>query len=161
MTIAIVSFAPDHQEQILALSLRAWSPVFAKLEPAVPSYVYRAFYPGGWRARQATDIAEFLGNEGRHAWVAIRAGNVLGWVGARMHPEDRMGEIYIIAVDPDHQRHGIATALMNHAIAEMRGAGLAIVMVETGDHPGHDASRAAYEAVGFERWPVARYFRKL
>ena len=156
-----MTFAPDHEEQILALSLRAWSPVFAKLEPVVPPYVYRAFYPKGWEARQATDITGFLGTEGHHAWVAVRAGTVLGWVGARMHSEDRMGEIYIIAVDPDHQRHGIATALMNHAIADIRGAGMAIVMVETGDDPGHDASRAAYEAAGFERWPVARYFRKL
>jgi hypothetical protein len=27
--------------------------------------------------------------------------------------------------------------------------------------PGHAASRASYEAVGFERWPVARYFKAL
>jgi ribosomal protein S18 acetylase RimI-like enzyme len=82
-------------------------------------------------------------------------------VGIRMHPEDRMGEIYILAVDPDHQRRGIAVALMDHAMAQMRQAGLKMVMVETGDDPGHSASRATYESAGFERWPVARYFRKL
>ena len=43
----------------------------------------------------------------------------------------------------------------------MRSAGMQIVMVETGDDPGHAASRATYESIGFERWPVARYFREL
>jgi hypothetical protein len=33
--------------------------------------------------------------------------------------------------------------------------------VETGDDPGHAPARAAYERTGFERWPVARYFREL
>ena len=44
-----------------------------------------------------------------------------------------MGEIYIIAVDPDQQRWGIASALMDHAMLQMRRAGMAIAMVETGD----------------------------
>ena len=73
---------------------------------------------------------------------------------------DRMGEIYIIAVDPDQQRWGIASALMDHAMLQMRRAGMAIAMVETGDDPGHAASRAAFERAGFRRWPVARYFQE-
>ena len=161
MDFEITPFAPAYEPQVLALSLRAWAPVFEKLEPAVPPYVFRAFYPQGWQIRQAADIDAFLRAEGRHAWVAVEDGSVLGWVGARLHPEDRMGEIYILAVDPDHQRRGVASALMEHAMAAMREAGMEIVMVETGDDPGHAPSRATYEQAGFERWPVARYFRKL
>lgn len=161
MTFHIVQFHSDQEEQVLALSLKAWAPVFERLEPAVPRYVYQAFYPGGWRARQAADLAAFLRTEGERAWVAVDAGAVLGWVGLRLHPEDSMGEIYVLAVDPSHQRRGVANALMDHAMAEMQAAGMTIVMVETGDDPGHAASRATYEQAGFERWPVARYFRKL
>ena len=161
MDFEITPFAPAYEPQVLALSLRAWAPVFEKLEPAAPPYVFRAFYPQGWQIRQAADIDAFLRAEGRHAWVAVEDGSVLGWVGARLHPEDRMGEIYILAVDPDHQRRGVASALMEHAMAAMREAGMEIVMVETGDDPGHAPSRATYEQAGFERWPVARYFRKL
>jgi ribosomal protein S18 acetylase RimI-like enzyme len=72
-----------------------------------------------------------------------------------------MGEIYIIAVDPEQQRRGVASALMDHAMSQMRQAGMDIVMVETGDDPGHAASRATYERAGFQRWPVARYFLEL
>ena len=72
-----------------------------------------------------------------------------------------VGEIYILAVDPAYQRQGVATTLMQFAMGKMREAGMAIVMVETGDDPGHSSSRATYENAGFDRWPVARYFRKL
>jgi GNAT superfamily N-acetyltransferase len=72
-----------------------------------------------------------------------------------------MGEIHVLAVDPDHQRRGVGTMLMNHAFEQIRKAGMTMVMVETGGDAGHAGSRASYEAVGFERWPVARYFKNL
>lgn len=72
-----------------------------------------------------------------------------------------MGEIYILAVDPVAQRSGAARVLIESAFEHMRSANMKIVMVETGDDPGHAASRATYEKLGFERWPVARYFREL
>lgn len=159
--LRIVAFVPDHEAELLALSLRAWAPVFEKLEPAVPAYVYQAFYPEGWRVRQTADLRAFLRTDGRNAWVAVEAGSVLGWVGVRLHPEDRMGEIHVLAVDPDRQRQGVARALMARAMSEMRRAGMEIVMVETGDDPGHAPARTTYERAGFRRWPVARYFREL
>lgn len=161
MDCEIKPFDRSHKAQVIALSLRAWDPVFAALKAAVPHYVYRAFYPRGWQSRQASDIEAFLEAEGDRAWVALKMGRVVGWVGLRLHPSDRMGEVYILAVDPEHQRQGIGRALIDCALERMRAAGMAIAMVETGDDPGHAASRAAYEDSGFERWPVARYFREL
>ncbi|HHX38539.1 MAG TPA: GNAT family N-acetyltransferase [Armatimonadetes bacterium] len=157
----IKPFDVSHKAQILGLSLRAWAPVFSGLRPAVPEYVYEAFYPHGWRARQRSDIEAFLDTEGDRVWVAVKERAVLGWVGIRLHPEDRMGEIVFLAVDPGHQRHGIGKALLDFALERMRAAGMSIVMVETGDDPGHASARMAYERSGFERWPVARYFREL
>lgn len=161
MTLSILPYASRHRAAVLALSLRAWAPVFAELEPAVAPYVFRAFYPNGWAVRQAADIERFLDDEPDNVIVAAEHDVVVGWVGYRVHPEDSMGEIYILAVDPDAQRHGIARALLQFAFARMREAGMTIVMVETGDDPGHAASRVTCERAGFERWPVARYFREL
>ena len=56
----IVPYDPIQRVQILDLSLRAWSPVFEKLEPKVPAYVYKAFYPKGWQARQMADVARII-----------------------------------------------------------------------------------------------------
>jgi N-acetylglutamate synthase-like GNAT family acetyltransferase len=146
---------------ILDLTQRAWAPVFEKMRQSVPGFVYAAFYPDGWWARQKADVEALLAAGETRFHVAEEDGAVLGFVGIRLLPEDQMGEIHIIAVDPGHQRRGIARALMETAFAEIRGAGMKMVMVETGGDPGHEASRATYESAGFERWPVARYFKKL
>lgn len=161
VNIRIVPFQAAHTQAVIDLSLRAWAPVFDKLKPAVPSYVYRAFYPEGWATRQEADIRALLRTEAANVWIADDRGLVVGWVGLRIHSEDAMGEIHIIAVDPDHQGRGVGGRLIEHGLSLMRGAGLQIAMVETGDDPGHESSRATYERAGFERWPVARYFRRL
>jgi GNAT superfamily N-acetyltransferase len=161
MTLKIIAYENRHREDVLALSLRAWGPVFNQLEDAVVPFVYEAFYPNGWRARQSKDIGSFLDEEGQNVWVASYNDRVVGWVGVRLHDHDCMGEIYILAVDPDAQRRGVANVLMETAFEHLKKAGMKIVMVETGDDPGHTPSRAAYEKVGFERWPVARYFREI
>lgn len=38
---------------------------------------------------------------------------------------------------------------------------MTMIMVETGDDPERASARAAYEAYGYQRWPVARYFKNL
>ena len=161
MTFEIKPYEPTHMPGILDLTQRAWAPVFAKMQGAVPGFVFEAFYPEGWWARQEADVRALLIAGETRFHVAEEAGAVLGFAGTRLFPEDSMGELHIIAVDPAHQRRGIAKALMQTACDDIRAAGMTMVMVETGGDPGHDASRATYEAAGFERWPVARYFRKL
>jgi hypothetical protein len=36
-----------------------------------------------------------------------------------------------------------------------------MIMVETIGDRGHEPARRAYEVVGFQRWPVARYFKEV
>ncbi|GAB3212556.1 GNAT family N-acetyltransferase [Marinactinospora thermotolerans] len=149
------------RDALLQLSIRAWRPVFTELAAAVPPFVFAAFYPRGWEARQIEDLGEILDDQPDSVYVAFVDGVPVGWVCVRIHPDDDMGEIYVLAVDPAYQRRGIATALMEHAFTVVREAGMSMIMVETGDDPGHAASRATYEAAGFRRWPVARYFKDL
>lgn len=146
---------------ILDLSVRAWAAVFPLTRATVPGFVYECFYPRGWEARQIADIAALLDTEPDNVDVAFDGTTVTGWVCTRIHPDDRMGELYVLAVDPNYQRRGIGSALLGHSLARIRAAGMAMAMVETGDDPGHAPARASYESAGFERWPVARYFKNL
>ncbi|RMJ20797.1 hypothetical protein PHISP_08330, partial [Aspergillus sp. HF37] len=139
----------------------AWTPVFAKTENEVPSFVYEAFYPQGWEARQTADVVRLLEDEPENISLALQDDELAGFIGLRLHPEDQMGEIYIMAVSPARQRQGIGKALMGFADQQIRKAGMTMVMVETGGDTGHEPARHAYEAAGFERWPVARYFKRL
>lgn len=159
--VIIRPYSHDQREAVLDLSVRAWSSVFPLTQLAVPAFVYDSFYPAGWEARQVGDLATVLDDEPQNVDVAMEGTVVAGWVCTRLHPEDRMGEVYILAVDPDYQRRGVGTALMDHVMERARRAGMAMVMVETGGDPGHAPARASYEAAGFERWPVARYFKQL
>ncbi len=150
-----------HVEAVVRLSLRAWAPVFDSLEQAMAPYVYHAFYPSGWLVSQEKAVREVCASADMKVWVAIESGTVAGFVALRLHTADSMGEIYMIAVDPDFQRRGIALALTDFAVERMKEAGMAIAMVETGGDPGHGPARAAYEKAGFRVLPVARHFKKV
>lgn len=114
-----------------------------------------------WKERQSADIADVCRDDETSVWVALSDGKVSGFMGVRVHEEDSMGEIYVIAIHPAFQRQGISSALMSFAFDWLRQRGLQMVMVETGGDEGHAPARATYEKAGFERYPVARYFRKL
>ena len=155
-------YDPAHRDAALDLVVAIWGPVFEGMRAALPRYVYGNFYPQGWEARQRADVASLLDRAGDSAWVAHAGDDTLvGLVVAEAHHEDRMGEIVLIGVHPDHRGTGIARALTDTALGWMRAQGLAFAMAETGEDPGHAPARAAYEALGFEPWRVVRYVREL
>lgn len=141
--------------------MRAWRPVFPEVHASVPRFVYDSFWPDGWEKRQRADLAAVLDSEPQNVDVAIESEHPIGWVCTRLHPDDNMGEVYVLVVDPDYQRRGVSGMLLDRAYARVNDAGLRMVMVETGDDPGHAPARLTYEAAGFQRWPVARYFKDL
>jgi mycothiol synthase len=123
--------------------------------------VYQAFYPDHWRVSQQKVVEDVCAAEDTNVWVAFDAGSAVGFVAVKLHSEESMGEIYMVAVDPDYQGRGIGSALTEFALDWMKDAGMSIAMVETGGDPGHAPARHTYEKVGFELFPVARYFKKL
>uniref|UniRef100_B8HQW3 GCN5-related N-acetyltransferase n=1 Tax=Cyanothece sp. (strain PCC 7425 / ATCC 29141) TaxID=395961 RepID=B8HQW3_CYAP4 len=157
----IEPYQPQHLNAVIDLSLRAWTPVFDSIQQAINPDVYRAFYPDHWRVSQQKAVEEVCAAEGTNVWVAIDSGSTVGFVAVKLHAEDSMGEIYMVAVDPDFQGHGIGSALIEFALNWMKDAGMSIAMVETGGDSGHAPARHTYEKVGFELFPVARYFKKL
>jgi len=161
MGMRIEPYDPHHLDAVICLSLRAWAPVFDLIRNTMNADVYRAFYPDHWRVSQQKAVEDVCAAEDTNVWVAIDAGSTVGFVAVKLHPEDSMGEIYMVAVDPDFQGRGIGSALIEFALDWMKDAGMSIAMAETGGDPGHAAARYTYEKVGFDLWPVARYFKKL
>ena len=147
-------------DAIVRLSLRAWEPVFESIASVMDPDVYREQHPD-WRVTQRNAVESVCADENVHVWVASEGSQTVGFVVLKLHTEERMGEIYMIAVDPDFQRRGIATALTNHSLAWFKQAGMTTVMVETGGDPGHAPARRTYESAGFRLFPIARYFKKL
>ena len=151
-----------HQlDAVIRLSLRAWTPVFNSIQKVMDADVYREFYPNDWRVSQQKAVEDVCAAEDTNVWVAIDAGSTVGFVAVKLDSKSRMGEIYMIAVDPNFQGRGIGSTLIKFALDWMKDAGMSIAMVETGGDRGHAPARCTYEKLGFGLFPVARYFKKL
>lgn len=147
-------------DAIVRLSLRAWEPVFNSIRKAMDPDVYREQHPD-WRVTQKDAVESVCADVETRVWTASEGSQTIGFVAVKLHSDERLGEIYMIAVDPKSQRRGIATALTKHALAWFKESGMTTVMVDTGGDPGHAPARRTYESAGFRPFPIARYFKKL
>ena len=161
MEVQIEPYDAQQLDAVIRLSLRAWTPVFESIQNVLDADVYRAFYPDNWRVSQQKAVEDVCAAEDTNVWVAITAGSTVGFVAVKLDSESSMGEIYMVAVDPDFQGHGIGSALIDFALAWMKDAGMSVAMVETGGDPSHAPARRTYEKLGFGLFPVVRYFKKL
>lgn len=125
--MVIEPYEDSKLDAIVQLSLRAWQPVFESLQAAMGPDVFRAFYRDDWRVAQRSAVESACADEDVDVWVASEESRTAGFVALRLHPEDQMGEIYMIAVDPDFQRRGIATMLTSHAVERFKNAGMSSV----------------------------------
>lgn len=157
----IEPYTADQLDVVVRLSLRAWTPVFESIQNVMDLDVYQELYPDDWWVSQQKAVESVCMAEDTYVWVALNAGSITGFVAAKLDVETRMGEIYMVAVDPDFQGRGIGSALTQFALDWMKAAGMSVAMVETGDDPGHAPARHTYEKLGFRLLPIARYFKKL
>jgi ribosomal protein S18 acetylase RimI-like enzyme len=156
----IEPYDTHHLNAVIRLSLRAWTPVFDSIQNAMEPEVYQEFYPD-WRVSQQKAVEEVCAAEETNVWVAIEGDLTVGFVAVKLHSDTSMGEIYMVAVDPDFQSRGIGTALTEFALSWMKKTGMSVAMVETGGDMGHAPARRTYEKAGFGLLAIARYFKKL
>ena len=164
MPVMIRPLADADIPAVVELSLRAWAPVFASFAQVLGRSIYERIYPD-WRPAQAEAVTRTCRELTDTTWVAVENGQPVGFVAVvhhdAPHPEAGSAEIEMIAVDPDFQRRGTATALIGTALDHMRTAGVVLASVSTGGDPGHGPARAAYERAGFTALPLVRYYKAL
>jgi GNAT superfamily N-acetyltransferase len=154
-------FEDRDAEAVIDLSLRTWAPVFASLEGVLGPDIFRRLHPD-WREDQRRAVREVCSEKKGRVWVAEVEGAPVGFVATEVFdPRRNMGEVSMLAVDPDYQGDGLGTALTEFALDRLKDAGMKVAMVETGGDPGHAAARRTYEKAGFVLLPIARYFKNL
>jgi len=133
------------------LALRAFEP--GEDEAAVVRVNDRAF---DWHPEQRRwDIGELVVREAQ-PWFDPKgfllavdaAGHLLGFHWTKVHPND-LGEIYVLAVDPDAQGTGLGGALTLAGLAHLRDRGVrqAMLYVES----DNTAALHTYHKLGFTR----------
>ncbi|HSK86240.1 MAG TPA: GNAT family N-acetyltransferase [Rubrobacter sp.] len=96
----------------------------------------RLLYPD-WREYQRRTVEDVCATKKARVCVAEVDGTAVGFVAIEVYnPERSMGQISMLAVDPDHQGGGIGTAF---ALDRLKDAGMKVAMVKTGREPGHAA----------------------
>jgi ribosomal protein S18 acetylase RimI-like enzyme len=153
-------FTERDLDEVVRLSLRAWTPVHASIAQAFGPELNDLLHPD-WRISQERDVVDTCTSVANHVWVAETGGSVVGFVAVRVHDDRRIGEIEMLAVGPDAQNNGVGTALTELALRWIRDAGVPVAMVGTGADPGHAPARRTYEKAGLTLVPMARYFKKL
>lgn len=156
----IRDYVPADDEAVVALSLRAWAPVFASLEQVLGSDLFAVLHPD-WREDQEKAVRAALADPAVRIWVAADGPQPVGFVVATMHSDGLIGEVDMLAVDPPHQRQGAGAALTNTATDWLRSRGMRVAMIDTGGDPGHAPARRLYARMGYSELPIARYFQAL
>jgi GNAT superfamily N-acetyltransferase len=153
-------YATTDEDPVVALSLRAWAPVFASMRGVLGDKLFLRLYPD-WQAQQDQAVRDVLTGTTNTTWVAAVDGSSVGFVSATVHDEEGVGEIVMLAVDPAHQGKSLGVQLTETAVGWMRREGVDMAVVETGGDPGHAPARAVYTKAQFTALPVARFFRVL
>ncbi len=81
-------------------------------------------------------------------WTARDGEEVVG-IGALRVLGDGTGELKSMRTHPDHLRRGVASALLDHLVAEAKACGLTRLSLETGTGPAFDPALSLYRSRGF------------
>jgi GNAT superfamily N-acetyltransferase len=145
---------------VVEFSMRAWKPVFESFERVMGPEIYQRIYPD-WKAGQARVVEAACRAEGNRAWVAEADGRPVGFAVVVADEEAKSAEIFMLAVDPDYQNHGIGLDLVTFAVDRIVELGIPLAEIGTGGDPGHAAARHVYEKAGFTAVPLMRYYKAL
>lgn len=146
-------------DAVVDLSIPAWQPVFESFAEILGGTIFDHLYQPSWQEAQASNVRRTCLDEQVDAHVLVAPdGRVAGYVALADEVNARIGHVEQIAVHPEYQRRGYASALMAFAIKRFRDSGMVMTNVGTGGDPGHAPARALYEAVGFTGVPLMNYY---
>ena len=159
MTIRL--FEEGDAAAVVALSLRAWEPVHTSLREVMGDELFDLRHRPDWRARQQRDVESVLSDGANSVWVAEEEEAVVGFAAAAIRPEDGIGEVLMLAVDPRCQNRGLGTKLTGVATDWIRESGMPVAFISTGGDPGHAPARRTYAKAGFRELPITYYLKVL
>ncbi|WP_117208121.1 GNAT family N-acetyltransferase [Allorhizocola rhizosphaerae] len=158
----IRSFVQPDLPRLVELTIETFGPFYEQSFRRIVGEAVFANQHGNWRDDYRTQVPQ-LHDPSQHRQVAVAQVDeiIVGYVAWSVDPARKNATIVMLATSADHRRHGLGTALCEHAFAHMRSLGAEVVEIGTGGDPFHAPARALYESLGCTLFPVAHYFRQL
>jgi ribosomal protein S18 acetylase RimI-like enzyme len=153
MNIRIRPFKDSDINDLIALTLLAFEPIFISFEKILGPRIYPVIYPD-WRKRQQEGVNKIS------LWVAEVDEKVLGYIAYELY-DATSAEVQLLAVHPEYQNHGIGTQLNTFVLEKMKEAGMKLAIVSTGGDESHAPARRSYEKVGYTALPLVKYYKDL
>lgn len=159
-------FSPADLGALVALTIETFRPFYEESFPAMMEgdTAVIAHQHGNWQYDYHREVPTLHNPmEGRHVVVAVddRIRGYVAWAPDTRPHLPAHGEITMLAVDAGSRGQGIGTALMEHAMDELRREGYRFVELGTGGDSFHAPARGLYESLDFHRIPVTAYLRSL
>jgi ribosomal protein S18 acetylase RimI-like enzyme len=149
---SIRPIADTDVDQCVRFGLESFRSVYASFEERHGEDVFPRMFPE-WENVQAEYMEAACTSGDKETWVYESDGAASGFVVLTTDPQ-KLGDIELLAVDPDAQGAGIGTMLNRFGISRLRELGMEYAIVATADDPGHAAARRSYEKVGFIPMPI-------
>jgi hypothetical protein len=83
VAVDIRGYRAGDRDAVIALSLRAWAPVFASMNDVVGTELAGLLHGEDWREYQARSVSESLVDSAKRGWVAQADGQITGFVVSR------------------------------------------------------------------------------
>ncbi len=162
-TPAIRWARPEDLDEIVAIALRAWEPIFRERGQVLGEDLMRRDRGGGdWREKKAQEVRNHCEKLPDSVLVTELDGRIVGFLTFHAGWESGILTIGNNAIDPDCQGRGYGTAQYQFVLNWARDKGLLYAKVLTGLDDCHAAARAAYERAGFDMAiPHVTYYKKL
>ncbi len=161
MDLTIRPVREDEVEDLVELTLLAFTPVFISFEQMMGHSIYTLIWPD-WRASQREAVEMVCRDSEKTAvLVAELDGRVVGFLAYELNVKDGVGDVALLAVHPDYQNRGIGTELNNVALSKMKEGGMKMARVETGGDASHAPARRSYEKAGYSAFPFVRCHKYL
>nr|MDT0656411.1 GNAT family N-acetyltransferase [Micromonospora sp. DSM 115978] len=158
----IRSFIPHDLAQLTELTIATFGPFYENhFRPTVGDVIFTNQHRD-WRADYRTLVPQLHDPE-QHKYVDVAEvdHDLAGYIAWAVDPTRRNGTVTIVAVTARHRRHGVGTALCEHAFNRMRDHGTEVVEIGTGGDPFHAPARRMYERLGCTPFPTTYYYRQL
>ena len=149
-------------DRLLELTIATFGPFYEESFRGIVGDTVMENQHGNWRENYRNTWQSLNDpDNGKYVVVAEDHGEIVGFIAWSMSQPKHNGAIEMLAVEPAHRRHHVASSLCAHVFDDLRRHGIEVVSLGTGGDEFHAPARALYDSLGMTPLAVVVYYKTL